>query len=104
MSMRIKKNDTVKVIAGNYKGKMGRVLAVFPEQNRLIVEGVNLIKRHTRPSQRNQKGGIITKEAPIHISNVMFKCNRCNAVVKVATRKLEDGKKVRICKNCGEII
>jgi len=70
MGIRVKKGDTVLVIAGSDKGKQGRVLRIFPAKNRIVVEGVNVIKRHTRPSQRNQKGGILEKEAPIHISNV----------------------------------
>ena len=68
--MKIKKNDTVVVIAGAYKGKQGRVIAVFPEKERVLVEGVNMVKRHTKPNPKNQQGGIIEKEAPIHVSNV----------------------------------
>ena len=68
--MKIKKNDTVVVIAGAYKGKQGRVIAVFPEKDRVLVEGVNIVKRHTKPNPKNQQGGIIEKEAPIHVSNV----------------------------------
>jgi len=70
MRIRIKKNDTVEVIAGEDKGKQGRVLAVFPDKGRVLVEGVNMIKRHTKPNQQNTQGGIIEKEAPIHVSNV----------------------------------
>jgi len=70
MKIRIKKNDTVLVIAGDDKGKQGRVLMVYPEKGRVLVEGVNMIKRHTKPNQQNQQGGIIEKEAPIHVSNV----------------------------------
>ena len=73
MAARIKKNDLVTVISGSDTGKSGRVLRVFPDKGRIVVEGVNMIKRHTRPSQKNPKGGILAKEAPIHISNVKLK-------------------------------
>lgn len=104
MSMRIKKEDTVRVIAGNDRGKTGKVLVVFPEKRRIIVEGVNMIKRHTRPSSKNRKGGIVVKEASIDVSNVMYSCHRCDALSKLGSRRLEDDKRVRICKKCGEII
>ena len=104
MSMRIKKEDNVRVISGNDRGKTGKVLVVFPEQRRIIVEGVNMIKRHTRPNQRNRKGGIVSKEAPIDVSNVMYVCGRCDSLSKLGSRALEDQRRVRICKKCGEII
>jgi len=99
---RIKKNDTVKVIAGNDKGKEGRVLAVYPAKNRLIIEGVSMIKKHTRPTQENPKGGIIEKESPIDMSNVALIFE--GKVTKVGYKKLNDGKKVRVCKKTGELI
>jgi len=99
---RIRKNDMVKVISGNYAGKTGRVLKIYPKTDRVIVEGVNFIKRHTRPSQSNQQGGIVEKEAPIHISNVMLLFN--NKPTKVGYRTLKDGKKVRYSKETGEVI
>lgn len=99
---RIKKNDTVKIIAGNHKGKEGRVLAVYPQKNKCIVEGINMIKRHTRPSQDNPKGGIIEKEAPIEMSNLALIFE--GKVTKVGYKTLNDGKKVRVCKKTGEII
>ncbi|MBD3232385.1 MAG: 50S ribosomal protein L24 [candidate division Zixibacteria bacterium] len=102
--MRIKKGDNVKVVAGNDKGKIGKVLVVYPERNRVIVEGVNLIKRHTRPTTRNRKGGIIQKEAPISASNVMYYDTVNNHVCKIGMRKLADGKRVRINKKSGEVI
>ena len=68
--MKLKKGDTVKVLSGNDRGKVGKILKVFPEENRIIIEGVNLIKRHTRPTQKNRKGGIVEKEAPVHLSNL----------------------------------
>lgn len=100
--MRIKKNDQVKVIAGKYKGKEGKVLVVFPKRNRVIVEGVNLIKRHTRPSQQNPQGGIIEKEAALHASNLMLVVN--GAPTRVGVRILEDDSKVRIAKKTGETL
>jgi large subunit ribosomal protein L24 len=99
---RIKKNDTVKIIAGNHKGKEGRVLAVYPKDDRCIVEGINMIKRHTRPTQDNPKGGIIEREAPIHMSNVALIFE--GKVTKVGYKILNDGKKVRVCSKTGEII
>jgi len=104
MGFKVRKNDQVLVIAGNYRGKRGKVLRVFPKKERIIVEGVNFIKRHTRPTQKNPKGGIVEKEAPIHISNVMVICRRCDTPTRVGIKILEDGSKARICKHCGEII
>ncbi|MBO8152510.1 MAG: 50S ribosomal protein L24 [Candidatus Marinimicrobia bacterium] len=100
--LKIKKGDTVIVISGDDKGKVGKVLKVFPKKQRVIVEGVNFIKRHTRPSQKNPQGGIIEKEAPIHISNVVLWFN--NERTKVGFKVLKDGKKVRYSKKTGEII
>jgi large subunit ribosomal protein L24 len=102
--MKIRKGDTVKIVAGEGRGKVGRVLKTFPEKNRVIVEGVNLIKRHSRPSQKNRKGGIIEKEGPINVSNVMYYDLRTNAPARVGFRYLTDDKKVRINKKSGEII
>lgn len=102
--MKIRKSDTVKVISGNDNGKIGKVLKTFPDANRIIVEGVNLVKRHTRPSQKNRKGGIIEKEDSINVSNVMLFDTRSNAPTRVGYRLLNDGTKVRINKKSGEII
>ncbi len=110
--MKIKKGDTVVVQRGKDRGtsekpKTGKVLHVFPGRNRLIVEGVNMISRHTRPTQRNPKGGIIRKEAPIHRSNVALYCKSCGAPTRISYKVIEeDGKqrKIRICRKCGEII
>lgn len=104
--MKVVKNDLVKVINGKYQGKSGKVLKVLLKEKRLIVEGVNIIKRHTKPSQKNQQGGIIEKEGPIHISNVMVVCGKCNQPTRVGYRYLDDGTKARVCKNadCGEIL
>lgn len=102
--MKIRKGDTVKVISGNDNGKIGKVLKTFPENNRIIVEGVNLVKRHTRPSQKNRKGGIVEKEDSVNVSNVMLFDTRSNAPARVGYRLLNDGTKVRINKISGEII
>lgn len=102
--MKIRKGDMVKVVSGNDRGKTGKVLKVFPEVDRVIIEGVNLIKRHTRPTQKNRKGGIIEKEGPINASNVMYMDTRSSTVVRLGHRILADGKKVRVNKKTGEII
>ena len=102
MTLRIKKNDTVMVLCGKDKGKTGKVLRVFPEKERVIIEGVNLVKRHTKPNPKNQQGGIVSREASLHISNVNLFCSRCQKGVRFGVRLLEDGSKVRICRKCGE--
>jgi large subunit ribosomal protein L24 len=102
--MKIKKNDMVKVISGNARGKMGKVLKVFPEMDRIIVEKVNLIKRHTRQTGQGQQGGIIEKEAPIAISNVLLICPKCNRPTRTGAAKLADDRKVRRCNKCGETL
>lgn len=100
----VKKNDLVMVIAGKDKGKSGKVLSVLSKKNRVIVEKVNFIKRHTRPSTKQRQGGIIEREGPINISNVMLICTKCNKPSRVGKKYLEDDKKVRVCKKCGEIL
>jgi len=100
----VKKNDLVMVIAGRDKGKSGRVLSVLSKKNRVIVEKVNFIKRHTRPSAKQRQGGIIEREGPINISNVMLICTKCNKPSRIGKKYLEDNKKVRVCKKCGEIL
>ncbi|MBN1782525.1 50S ribosomal protein L24 [bacterium] len=102
--MKVVKNDMVLVISGNYKGKKGKVLKVMPKENRVIVEGVNFIKRHTRRSQKNQQGGIVEKESPIHVSKVLVICPKCDTPSRLGRKVLDDGKRVRICKNCQEMI
>ena len=107
--MKIKKNDTVIVIAGNYKDKTGKVLKVFPSQNRIIIEGVNLRKRHTKPNQKNPQGGIIEKEAPIHVSNVQILDQKTNEATRIGAKIIIDdktGKKksVRVSKVSGEML
>ncbi|MCD6320174.1 MAG: 50S ribosomal protein L24 [Candidatus Desulfofervidaceae bacterium] len=102
--LHVKRDDKVMVIAGKEKGKIGKVLRVFPEKQRVIVEKINMVKRHARPSPTTGQGGIIEKEAPIHVSNVMIMCDKCMEPVRVGRKVLEDGRKVRYCKKCGEII
>ena len=102
--MKIRKNDIVVCCAGKDRGKKGKALAVFPERNRAIVEGINLIKRHTRKTRQDQQGGIIQKEASIHVSNLMLFCNKCNKAARISYTSLKDGSKVRRCKRCREVI
>ncbi|MCP8971123.1 50S ribosomal protein L24 [Ectobacillus ponti] len=101
--MHVKKGDKVQVITGKDKGKQGVILAAFPKQNRVIVEGVNVVKKHSKPSQLNPQGGIITKEAPIHVSNVMPLDPKSGVPTRVGY-KLVDGKKVRVAKKSGEVL
>jgi large subunit ribosomal protein L24 len=101
--MHIKKNDTVKVIAGREKGKTGKVLGITKDQNRVLIEKINLMKKHQRPDAKG-KGGIVEKESPLHVSNVMLVCSKCNTGVRVGYKTLEDGKKVRVCNKCQELL
>jgi large subunit ribosomal protein L24 len=103
-SYKIKKNDHVMVIAGKEKGKSAKVTNVNPKRGTVTLEKVNIVKRHTKPDANITQGGIIEKEAPLNISNVMYMCSKCNAPVKLGTKKLEDGTKVRTCRKCGEVI
>ena len=91
------------VLAGKDKGKSGKILSVIPEKNRITIEKVNIIKKHKRPDQKT-KGGIVEKEAFIHISNAGLLCNKCNKAVRIQSKKLDDGKKIRICSKCKEVI
>jgi large subunit ribosomal protein L24 len=102
--MHVKKGDTVIVIAGKDKGKKGRVLAAYPKKERVLVEGINLVKKHTRPSQQNPQGGIVTQEAPIHVSNVALIDPKSGKPTRIGYKVLENGKKVRVAKKSGEII
>ena len=102
--MKVRKNDTVLVIAGKDKGKKGKVSRSLPKENRVVVEGVNMVKRHMRPRGRARQAGIIEREAAIHVSNVMFLCTKCDRPVRIGFRFLEDGSKVRICRRCKEVI
>jgi large subunit ribosomal protein L24 len=100
----IKKNDKVVVLTGKEKGKIGTVLKVDSEKGRVLVEKVNMAKRHTRPGGKQAQGGIIEKEAPIQISNLMIMCSKCAEPTRIGKRILEDGSKVRVCKKCGELL
>ncbi len=99
------KDDTVQVVTGRDAGKTGRILKVIPEKNRVIVQGVSMIKRHTRPNpQRGIKGGIAEREAPLDASNVMIVCAECNKRTRIGHKVLSDGKKVRICRRCEGVL
>ena len=99
--IQIRKNDQVKVIAGKDLNKTGRVLRVLRDKGRVVVEGVSFLKRHTRPNPQKQiKGGIVEREAPIHVSNVMIICGACGKATRIGHNVLADGKKVRICRSC----
>jgi large subunit ribosomal protein L24 len=101
----VKKNDQVVVISGRDRGKRGRVLSVVPDKGRVVVEGVNLIKRHTRPNpQRNIKGGIVEREAGLNASNVQLVCPECGAPTRVGRRLLDDGRRVRYCVKCKGVV
>jgi len=100
----LKKNDKVKVIAGKDKGKIGKVIRVHGKKERVLVENINIVKKHSRPSAQNKQGGIIESEAPIHLSNVALLCNKCMAPARVKMQVLEDGKKTRVCRKCNEIM
>lgn len=100
----VKKGDMVEVLAGKEKGKTGKVLKVLKKKDRVIVEKINFVKKHARPGGKFAKGGIVEMEAPLHISNVALLCSHCSKGVRFGTKRLDDGKKVRICKICGEQI
>jgi large subunit ribosomal protein L24 len=102
--MNIRKNDTVLVIAGKDKGKKGKVRFAYPKEKRILVDGVNFIKKHMRAQKQARQAGIIEQEAPIHVSNVMLLCSKCNHPTRIGFRFLEDGRKVRICRSCHEVI
>ncbi|OGF61667.1 MAG: 50S ribosomal protein L24 [Candidatus Fischerbacteria bacterium RBG_13_37_8] len=105
MKLFVKKNDQVKILSGKDGGKTGKVLKVFPEKERLIVERINLVKRHTKANPRKQiKAGVLEKEAPIHASNVKIICPECKEPVRIGKKFLEDGSKVRICRKCGGVV
>lgn len=104
MGLNIKKNDMVLVVAGDDKGKKGRVLFVYAADNRIVIESLNMIKKHLKPSKQHQQGGIIDKEAPMNRSNVMLVCPKCDKPTKIGNKMLENGRKIRDCKQCGEVI
>jgi large subunit ribosomal protein L24 len=100
----IKKNDKVIILSGKEQGKIGNVLKVDAEKGRAIVEKINIVKRHSKPSAQNAQGGIIEKEASLHISNLMIICNKCAEPTRIGKRTLDDGSRVRVCKKCSEIL
>lgn len=102
--MNIKKGDTVLVITGKDAGRKGKVLKVIPKDNRVVVEGVNKAKKHQRPSRAIPQGGILQIESPLNASNVMLLCTKCSKPTRIAKKMLDNGKKVRFCKNCGEVV
>ncbi len=102
--MKIRKNDTVLVIAGKDKGKKGKVRSAHPKDERLMVEGINFVKKHARAVRQARQAGIIEREASIHVSDVMLLCSKCNHPTRIVFRFLESGKKVRICHVCHEVI
>ena len=104
MFVQIRKNDSVMVIAGKERGKTGKVLRVLKEKDAVIIERLNIVKRHTKPRGPQQTGGIVEKEAAIHASNIMIMCEKCNAPARIGHKILADGKKIRICRNCKEAL
>jgi large subunit ribosomal protein L24 len=102
--MKIRKDDTVVVVAGRDRGKQGKVRFAYPKDERLIVEGINFVKKHARATGQARQAGIIEREASIHVSNVRLLCGRCNRPTRVGFHFLEDGRKVRICRLCREVI
>jgi len=102
--MKIRKEDEVLVLTGKDQGETGKVRRALPRENRVLVEGVNMVKRHMKPRGQARQAGIITREAPIHVSNVMLMCPKCQQPTRVGFRLLEDGSRVRVCKKCHEVI
>ena len=100
----LKKDDKVKVLTGKDRGKIGKVLRVNHKKHRVLVENVNMVKRHAKPSAKNRQGGIIEGEAAIHWSNVMLMCSKCMAPARIKMQRLEDGRKIRACSKCNESI
>jgi large subunit ribosomal protein L24 len=100
----LKKDDQVEIIAGKDKGRVGKVLRVLRSQDKAVVERINMIKRHTKPTEMNQQGQIVEKEAPIHVSNIQLICPDCTKTGRIGKKILDDGTKVRVCKHCGESI
>lgn len=104
MSFRLRKNDTVQVITGKFKGKTGKIVKVFPDKGRALVEGLNIVKRHTKPNRQNQQGGIMQKEAPLSLSNLMLVCPKTGKPTRTGVSVLEGGKRVRFSKRAKETI
>jgi len=104
MKCKIRKNDFVQAIKGKDKGKKGRVIKVFPQERKVLIEGVNFVKKHTRPKSVDKQGGIIQMEKPVAIANVIFFCLKCSKPSRIGIKYLEDGSKFRFCKKCNEVI
>jgi large subunit ribosomal protein L24 len=102
--VQIRKNDSVMVISGKERGKTGKVLRVNPKEDAVIIERINVVKRHTKARGPQQAGGIIEKEASIPASNIMIMCDKCNAPVRIGQKVLTDGNKIRVCRRCGEAL
>ena len=102
--MKIKKNDNVLVVAGKDRGKKGKVRFAYPDDEKIVVEGVNMVKRHLKAIREVRQAGIVEREAPMNVSNVMLLCNKCNKPTRVGYRRLEDGSRVRVCRVCHEVI
>ena len=102
--MHIRKNDSVMVVTGRERGKTGKVLRVMPDRDTAIIERVNLVKRHAKARGPQQPGGIVEKEAPIRLSNIMLMCDKCNAPVRTGRKIMADGDKARVCRRCGDPI
>ena len=100
--LHVKKGDKVMVLSGKDKGKTGAVIQAIPKKGKAVVEGINKVKRHTKPSQSNPQGGIIVKEAPVHAAKLMLVCPACDKATRVKSNVLANGGKVRVCKKCGE--
>lgn len=104
MGLRIKKNDTVFITTGKEKGKSGRVLSFSSSKDRVLVEKINIVKKHMKPTRKFSQGGIIEREAAVHVSNVMLVCPKCNKPTRIRTTLLQDDRKVRMCRKCNEVI
>jgi large subunit ribosomal protein L24 len=103
-SYKIRKNDMVMVVKGRERGKTGKVMRVLPDHGRVVIERLNIVKRHSKPRGAASPGGIVEKEAPLQIANVMFFCERCNAPVRLGVKIAQDGERSRICRRCGEAV
>lgn len=104
MALHVRKGDTVKVVAGEEAGKTGKILEVDPASQRVVVDRVNIIKKHTRPSRTNPQGGVIERPGPVHAANVMLVCPNCDEAVRTGSMRAVDGSKTRICKRCGKAV
>ena len=102
--VKIRRDDTMKVMVGKDRGKQGKVLRVFPERGRALVEGINLVKKHLKPTQDNPQGGVSSQERPVSVANLQRICLRCNRPVRVGFTVATDGAKQRVCKRCGEVL